>query len=175
MAPSEMVAWECSACTFTNEDVQRRGCQLCMTVRPVRYAIVAGAAGAATARTTTVNRREQALLAAAAAVASAAVAEQAPAAARPEEAQPSRSLPLLTAVLVRPPPTVTSERSLMLSGLPRMTAVAAVAATRPVATSFQRGGWFMLNMNSVARDFQVLSTLIWRRISISASVSLSPN
>ena len=46
MAPSEMVAWECSACTFTNEDVQRRGCQLCMTERPVRYAIVAGAAGA---------------------------------------------------------------------------------------------------------------------------------
>ena len=40
MAPSEMVAWECGACTFTNEDVQRRDCQLCMTERPVRYAIV---------------------------------------------------------------------------------------------------------------------------------------
>jgi len=85
-SPSDMVAWECGACTFTNVDVQRRDCMMCMTERPLRYAIVPGAAGAASARTTTVNRREQALLAAAAAVASAAVAEQAPATARPEEA-----------------------------------------------------------------------------------------
>ena len=63
MAPSEMVAWECGACTFTNEDVQRRDCLMCMTERPLRYAIVPGAAGAASARTTTVNRREQARLA----------------------------------------------------------------------------------------------------------------
>ena len=63
MAPSEMVAWECGACTFTNEDVQRRICQMCMTERPLRYDIVPGAAGAASARTTTVNRREQARLA----------------------------------------------------------------------------------------------------------------
>ena len=63
MAPSEMVAWECGACTFTNEDVQRRECLMCMTERPLRYAIVPGAAGAASARTTTVNRREQARLA----------------------------------------------------------------------------------------------------------------
>ena len=81
MAPSEMVAWECGACTFTNEDVQRRNCQMCMTECPLRYAIVAGSAGAATARTTTVNRREQSRIAASAAVAPAAVAEQAPAAA----------------------------------------------------------------------------------------------
>ena len=75
-----MVAWECGACTFTNVDVQRNDCQLCMTERPVRYAIVAGVAGAATARTTTVNRREQAHLAALAAPdVPAAVAEQAPA------------------------------------------------------------------------------------------------
>ena len=80
MAPSEMVAWECCACTFTNVDVQRRDCQLCMTERPVRYAILAGAAGAATARTMTVNRREQAHLAGLAAPdVPAAVAEQAPA------------------------------------------------------------------------------------------------
>ena len=63
MAPSEMVAWECGACTFTNEDVQRRDCLMCMTERPLRYAIVPGATGAASARTTTVNRREQARLA----------------------------------------------------------------------------------------------------------------
>ena len=80
MAPSKMVAWECSACTFTNEDVQRRGCQLCMTERPVRYAIVAGTASAAMARTTIVNRCKQARLAALAAPdVPAAVAEQAPA------------------------------------------------------------------------------------------------
>ena len=80
MAPSEMVACECGACTFTNKDVQRRDCQLCMTERPVRYAIVAGAAGAATARTMTVNRREQARLAALATPdVPAAVTEQAPA------------------------------------------------------------------------------------------------
>ena len=96
MAPSEMVAWECSACTFTNEDVQRRGCQLCMTERPVRYAIVAGAAGTATARTTTVNRCEQAPLAAlttpdvpaAVAEQEPAVAEEAPAVAEEQPAAP---------------------------------------------------------------------------------------
>jgi len=80
MAPSEMVAWACGTCTSTNEDVQRRDCQLCMTERPVRYAIMAGAAGAATARMMTVNCREQARLAALAAPdVPAAVAEQAPA------------------------------------------------------------------------------------------------
>ena len=80
MAPSKMVAWECNACTFTDKDVQHRDCQLCMTKHPVRYAIVAGAAGAAMARTTTVNRCEQARLATLAALdVPAAVTEQAPA------------------------------------------------------------------------------------------------
>ena len=65
MVPSEMVAWECGACTFTNEDVQRRDCQMCMVEHPLRYAIVPGAAGATSARTMTMNRREQARLAAA--------------------------------------------------------------------------------------------------------------
>ena len=65
MAPSEMVAWECGACTFTNEDVLRRDCQMCMTERPLRYAVLPGAGASATARTTTVDRREQARLAAA--------------------------------------------------------------------------------------------------------------
>jgi hypothetical protein len=86
MAPSEMIAWECGACTYTNEDCTCRDCLMCMTECPVRYAIVAGATGAATARTTTVNRREQARIAALAAVVPApvvvvapAVSEQAPA------------------------------------------------------------------------------------------------
>jgi hypothetical protein len=79
MAPSKMVAWECSACTFTNKDVQRLDCQMCKMARPLRYAIVAGAAGAATARTTTVNCREQARIAALAADVPATVAEPAPA------------------------------------------------------------------------------------------------
>ena len=79
MAHSEMVAWECGACTLTIEDVQRLDCLMCMAVRPLRYAIVAGAAGAATARTTTVNRREQVRIAALAADVPAVVAEPAPA------------------------------------------------------------------------------------------------
>ena len=79
MAPSKMVAWECSACTFTNKDVQRLDCQMCKMARPLRYAIVAGAAGAATARTTTVNCRKQARIAALAADVPATVAEPAPA------------------------------------------------------------------------------------------------
>jgi hypothetical protein len=97
MAPSEMVAWECGACTFTNEDVQRRDCQMCMTERPLRYAILPGAAGAASARTTTVNRCEQARIAASAAVAPAADVAVAPADAEqaPEVAQeqPERPAP----------------------------------------------------------------------------------
>ena len=64
MAPSEAVAWECGTCTFTNEDVQRRICQMCMTERPLRYDIVTGVGVSGTACTTTVNRREQERLAA---------------------------------------------------------------------------------------------------------------
>ena len=58
-----MVAWECGACTYTNEDCTRRSCEMCMTERPLRYAVVPGAGASATARTTTVDRREQARLA----------------------------------------------------------------------------------------------------------------
>ena len=65
MAPSEMIGWECGACTFTNKDCARRDCLVCMAERPERYAIVVGAGASASARTTTVNRREQAHLAAA--------------------------------------------------------------------------------------------------------------
>ena len=72
MAPSKEAVWECGACTFTNEDVQRHDCQMCMTERPLRYAILPGAAGAASARMMTVNRRKQARIAASAAVAPAA-------------------------------------------------------------------------------------------------------
>ena len=65
MAPSEMIGWECGACTFTNEDCSRWDCQMCMSERPERYAIVVGASTSASARTTTVDHREQARLAAA--------------------------------------------------------------------------------------------------------------
>ena len=65
MAPSEMVAWECGACTFTNKDVLQRDCEMCMTECPLRYDVVPGAGASATARTTTFDGREQARLAAA--------------------------------------------------------------------------------------------------------------
>ena len=110
MAHSEMVAWECGACTFTNEDVQRRDCQLCQAQRPIRYAIVAGAAGAATARTTTVNRREQVRIAALAADVPAAVAEPAPAVA--EEA-----------------PAIAEEQTAAPDGRARAAAIARVVGT----------------------------------------------
>ena len=64
MAPSEMIAWECGACTFTNEDCTRRSCIMCTTERPEQYFIIAGASESALASTTTVNRRKQARLAA---------------------------------------------------------------------------------------------------------------
>ena len=67
MAPSEIVAWECGSCTYTNEGNELGPCIMCRTERPIRYAIVAGAPTAATASTTTVNRREQARVAASAA------------------------------------------------------------------------------------------------------------
>jgi hypothetical protein len=64
MSPSEMIGWECGACTFTNDDCLRRDCLMCMTERPERYAIITGASESASARTTTVNHRAQARLAA---------------------------------------------------------------------------------------------------------------
>ena len=67
MAPSELVAWECGSCTYTNEGNELGPCIMCRTESPIRYAIVAGAPTAATASTTTVNRREQARVAASAA------------------------------------------------------------------------------------------------------------
>ena len=64
-SPSEMIGWECGACTYTNDDCTRRDCLMCMTERPKRYFVMPGAGASATARTTTVDRREQARLAAA--------------------------------------------------------------------------------------------------------------
>ena len=64
MSPSEMIGWECGTCTFTSDDWLRRDCLMCRTERPERYAIVTGASESASARTMTVNRRAQALLAA---------------------------------------------------------------------------------------------------------------
>jgi hypothetical protein len=63
-SPSEMIGWECGACTYTNDDCTRRDCQMCMTEGPKRYVVVPGVGVSATARTTTVDRREQARLAA---------------------------------------------------------------------------------------------------------------
>ena len=63
-SPSEMIGWECGACTYTNDDCMRRDCQMCTTERPKRYFVVPGAGVSATARTTLVDRREQARLAA---------------------------------------------------------------------------------------------------------------
>ena len=110
MAHSEMIAWECGTCMYTNEDMQRRNCNMCMVVRSPRYAIVAGAAGAATARTTTVNRREQARIAALAVDVPTAVAETAPAVA--EET-----------------PAVAEEQPAAPDGRARATAIARVVGT----------------------------------------------
>ena len=74
MAPSEIVAWECGSCTYTNEGSEPDPCIMCRTERPIRYVIVAGAPAAATARTTTINRREQARVATSGASSAAAVA-----------------------------------------------------------------------------------------------------
>jgi hypothetical protein len=63
-SPSKVVGWECGACTYANEDATRRDCLMCQTRRPVHYAIVAGAMAAATARTTRVDCRKQACIAA---------------------------------------------------------------------------------------------------------------
>ena len=79
-SPSEIVAWECGSCTYTNEGSEPGPCIMCRTERPIRYAIVAGAPAAATARTTTVNRREQARVAASGAASTAAAAAAAAAA-----------------------------------------------------------------------------------------------
>ena len=68
MAPSEMIGWECGACTFTNEDCSRRDCQMCMSERPERYAIVVGTSSSASAvqrPLIVVSRRVLPLLAAA--------------------------------------------------------------------------------------------------------------
>jgi hypothetical protein len=63
MSPSEMIGWECGACTFTNDDCLHHDCLMCMTERPKQYAIVTGASESASACTTTVNHRAQALAA----------------------------------------------------------------------------------------------------------------
>ena len=64
-SPSEMIGWECGACTYTNDDCTRRDCPMCTMERPKRCFVVPGAGVSATARTMTVDRREQARLAAA--------------------------------------------------------------------------------------------------------------
>ena len=55
MALSEMLAWECNACTFTNKDMLHHNCELCMTVRPKRYFVMPGVGVSGTANTTTIN------------------------------------------------------------------------------------------------------------------------
>ncbi len=41
--PSEIIAWECGSCTFTNKGSEPGPCLMCRTERPRRCAIVAGA------------------------------------------------------------------------------------------------------------------------------------
>ncbi len=64
MTPSKMIGWECGVCTFTNKVCTRRDCQMCMSKRPEQYAIVVSASESASARTMTIDRREQVRLAA---------------------------------------------------------------------------------------------------------------
>jgi hypothetical protein len=64
MASSNMIAWECGACTFTNEDCTCCSCKMCQTEHPKQYYIIAGTSKSTSAHTTTINRREQARLAA---------------------------------------------------------------------------------------------------------------
>ncbi len=64
MAPSKMIGWERGMCTFTNKNCTCRDCQMCMSECPEQYAIIVGTSESASARTTTVDRYEQASLAA---------------------------------------------------------------------------------------------------------------
>ena len=41
-SPSDMIAWECGACTYTNDDCMRRECLMCRTEHPKRYFVVPG-------------------------------------------------------------------------------------------------------------------------------------
>ncbi len=43
MMPSEIIAWECGSCTFTNEGGEPGPCLMCCTERPRCKAIAAGA------------------------------------------------------------------------------------------------------------------------------------
>ena len=61
---SEIIGWECGACTYTNDDCTCRNCPMCMTEHPKCYFVVPGAGVLATARMTLVDRCEQAHLAA---------------------------------------------------------------------------------------------------------------
>jgi hypothetical protein len=62
-SPYEVIGWECGACAYTNEDAVRLDCLACQARRPVRYVIMAGATAAAMARTTRVDRCDQACVA----------------------------------------------------------------------------------------------------------------
>jgi hypothetical protein len=57
-SPSKVAAWECGVCVYTNKDTMHCICLACQARRPVGFAIVAGAAAAATARTTRVDRHK---------------------------------------------------------------------------------------------------------------------
>ena len=39
-SPSEMIGWECGACTYTNDDCTRRDCPMCTMERPKRCFVV---------------------------------------------------------------------------------------------------------------------------------------
>jgi hypothetical protein len=63
-SPYEVIGWECGACAYTNKNAVRHNCLACLARRLVCYAIVAGAMAATTARTTRVDCRDQASVAA---------------------------------------------------------------------------------------------------------------
>ncbi len=63
-SPSEVIGWECGACTFTNKYGTCRDCLACQARHPARYVIVAGTTAAAKVRTTRVDYCNQACVAA---------------------------------------------------------------------------------------------------------------
>ncbi len=57
---SKVLGWECGTCAYTNKDARCRDCLAFQARRPVCYAILASATGAATARTMRVDHPKQA-------------------------------------------------------------------------------------------------------------------
>jgi hypothetical protein len=63
-SPSKVLGWECGTCAYTNKDARCCDCLAFQARHPVRYAILASATGATTARMTRVDHPKQARVAA---------------------------------------------------------------------------------------------------------------